>query len=425
LTIQTMSFKIFSYPNNPRVYKVLIAARYNGVDIEAPEFNFGVDNQAPEFKKKNPLGKVPVLETPEGPLWESNAIVRYIARLNDDAKLYGSNKYEAGLVDQWIDFSVSQIELPAAAWLYPIFKIVENNPQATNNAKGELRNVLALLNEHLETRTYLVNERITLADIVVSSALLQLFTTVLDPGFRKLFVNVVRWFTTLVNQPHFKAVLGEVVLCVKMAVAPKPEPKAEAEAVPEKKEAKPKEKREKKPKAEDEEDFDDVPNDVPKAPNPLDLLPPTPLNLEEWKRIYSNQDTRTLALPWFWDILSKDPTGWAIWKSDYKFNSDLDKLYMTNNLVGGFIQRCEKLRKYGFGSILIFGEEGASEIAGVWLFRGLDIPAEMLDVPDYESYNWKKLDWQNEEDKTVIEDFFAWNGDFGGKKFNDQGKVFK
>jgi len=163
-----MSYKIYSYPNNPRVYKALIAARYNNVDIEVPAFNFGVDNTTAEFKKKNPLGKVPVLETPDGKyLWESNAIARYIARLSNRANLYGSSDYEAGLVDQWIDFSVSQIELPAAAWLYPIFRIVENNPVATSNAKGEIRNVLQILNEHLLTRTFLVGERVTLADIVV------------------------------------------------------------------------------------------------------------------------------------------------------------------------------------------------------------------------------------------------------------------
>ena len=36
---------------------------------------------------------------------------------------------------------------------------------------------------------------------------------VFDPTFRKDFPNVERYFTTLVNQPEFKAVLGDVVLC--------------------------------------------------------------------------------------------------------------------------------------------------------------------------------------------------------------------
>ena len=40
---------------------------------------------------------------------------------------------------------------------------------------------------------------------------------VMDPEFRKKFQNVNRWFSTMVNQPHFKAVTGEVKLATKMA----------------------------------------------------------------------------------------------------------------------------------------------------------------------------------------------------------------
>jgi elongation factor 1-gamma len=40
---------------------------------------------------------------------------------------------------------------------------------------------------------------------------------VLEPAFRQPYPNVTRWFTTCVNQPQFKAVLGEVKLCEKMA----------------------------------------------------------------------------------------------------------------------------------------------------------------------------------------------------------------
>ena len=39
----------------------------------------------------------------------------------------------------------------------------------------------------------------------------------MDAGFRQPFPNVTRWFVTLVNQPEFKAVLGDVTLCSKMA----------------------------------------------------------------------------------------------------------------------------------------------------------------------------------------------------------------
>ena len=38
-----------------------------------------------------------------------------------------------------------------------------------------------------------------------------------DPAYRGPFPNVNRWFLTCVNQPQFKAILGEVVLCTKAA----------------------------------------------------------------------------------------------------------------------------------------------------------------------------------------------------------------
>lgn len=43
---------------------------------------------------------------------------------------------------------------------------------------------------------------------------------------------------------------------------------------------------------------------------------------------------------------------------------------------------------------------------------------------DYESYSWKKLDPDAPETKEMVKEFFLWEGNFGGKKFN-QGKVFK
>lgn len=55
----------------------------------------GVDNKTPSFLAMNPNGKVPTLSTPEGAIWESNAIARYVARLNPAAGLYGNTPIQA------------------------------------------------------------------------------------------------------------------------------------------------------------------------------------------------------------------------------------------------------------------------------------------------------------------------------------------
>jgi len=423
-----MSLKIYSYPNNPRVYKALIAAKYVGVTVEVPEFHFGEDNKTAEFLKKNPLGKVPVLETPEGTIWESNAIARYVAR-QGSANLLGSSSYEQGLVDQWIDFTIGELDLPARAWLYPIWGFVPNNVEITKKAQADIRKSLDILNKHFLTRTWIVGERVTLADIVLACSLLPLYTTVLDTGFRKAFVNLNRWFTTLVNQPNFKSVVGEVKLCEKMQIAPKAAEAPKEEAP--KKEAPKKEAAPKKEPPKEEKSLEEIAEEeekkAAKLPNPLDQLPPTKLDLDSWKRKYSNEDTRTAAMPWFWEHFEKE--GWSIWFCEYKYNAELDKLFKTNNFVGGWLQRLDKLRKYGFGSVLIFGEEPNLSIGGCWLFRGPSaVPKEMTECDDYELYEWRQADIDNAADRALIEDFWAWNGKFGqepARPFFDQGKVFK
>ncbi|KAG5569385.1 hypothetical protein H5410_059151 [Solanum commersonii] len=64
--------------NNKNASKALIAAEYTGVKVEhAKDFQMGVSNKTSEFLEMNPIGKVPVLQTPDGPVFESNAIARY------------------------------------------------------------------------------------------------------------------------------------------------------------------------------------------------------------------------------------------------------------------------------------------------------------------------------------------------------------
>ncbi|KOM37831.1 hypothetical protein LR48_Vigan03g121300 [Vigna angularis] len=89
----------------------MASSEYSGVQLEfAPDFEFSVSNKTPEFLKMNPLGKFPVLETPDGPVFESNAIARYVARLNGDNALYLSTPIDNARIDQWIDFSTLEID---------------------------------------------------------------------------------------------------------------------------------------------------------------------------------------------------------------------------------------------------------------------------------------------------------------------------
>uniref|UniRef100_A0AAY4D381 Elongation factor 1-gamma n=1 Tax=Denticeps clupeoides TaxID=299321 RepID=A0AAY4D381_9TELE len=113
---------------------------------------------------------------------------------------------------------------------------------------------------------------------------------------------------------------------------------------------------------------------------------------------------------------------------EYRFPKELTQTFMSCNLITGMFQRLDKLRKNAFASVLLFGTNNDSIISGVWVFRGQDLAFTLSDdwQIDYESYAWRKLDVDSEECKTMVKEYFAWEGEFKhvGKAFN-QGKVFK
>ena len=55
------------------------------------------------------------------------------------------------------------------------------------------------------------------------------------------------------------------------------------------------------------------------------------MDMEEWKRTYSNEDTQKVALPYFWKHF--DPNTMSIWKCKYLYDSDLSMPFMSENLI--------------------------------------------------------------------------------------------
>jgi len=324
------------------------------------------------------------------------------------------------LIESWIDFAANEVEAPVDVWLGPVEGRFPFDQEANKKAIADVRKVLVSLDAYFVNKTFLVRDRLSLADIVLATALLPGYRVLFDPGFRKAFKNTNRWFSTCINQPHFVDVLGKVDLCDKKPPAPKKEEP--------KKQEQPKKEQPKaaKPAADDDDDGDIPAAAEEKKVKPFSHLPPTKFNMNDFKVAYSNEDTRSVALPHLYQHFEKQ--GWSLYFVEYKYPEDLQKLFMVSNLLGGFCQRAEGIRDFVCGSLLIFGEENNYEIHGAILLRGAEWPAaEMADIPDTESYKWTKIDLEtvSAEDKEFFDDLWAWEGKFKGKKFTEAGKVMK
>ena len=92
---------------------------------------------------------------------------------------------------------------------------------------------------------------------------------------------------------------------------------------------------------------------------------------------------------------------------------------MSSNQIGGFFARLEASRKYLFGSLGVLGENNNSIISGVLILRGPDVKPVVDVAPDWESYDYKKLDLDNADDKAFFEAALAWDLEVNGKKWVD------
>jgi elongation factor 1-gamma len=399
---------LYTYPENFRAYKAQIAAQYSGAKVkvvsQAPEFKFGETNKTDAFLKKFPTGKVPAYENSDGvTLFEANAIAHYVA----DEKLRGASALDSAYVRQWMDFADNEI-LPASCnWVFPCLGAMQFNKQNTEAAKEAIKCALSVLNKHLETRTFLVGERISLADIAVCCNLLQLYTHVLEPAFRAAYQNTNRWFMTLVNQPEFKTVIGEFKLCEKMAQfdSKKYQELHGGNKKDVKKDKKPAPAPQKKePKK--EEPVAEEPPKVTKPKDPFALMPAGSFVWDDWKKMYSNNPAAT-AMEYFFENFDAENN--SVWFCDYSYASELSLLFMTANLVEGMFQRLDRMRKYSFGCMKVLGENRNNTIKGVWIWRGKGLAfdqSEDLQV-DSPSYKWTKLEWGTDETKNLITTYFT------------------
>ena len=93
--------------------------------------------------------------------------------------------------------------------------------------------------------------------------------------------------------------------------------------------------------------------------------------MDAFKRTYSNEDTATVAIPYFWEHFNKED--YSVWLAEYQYNDELRMIFMACNLVGGMFQRLDKLNKTAFASVGIFGKDNAVVIEGIWIFRGQEL----------------------------------------------------
>lgn len=354
--------------------------------------------------------RFPALGTPSGYIPGSNASLRYIANSHPVYELYGRSCGERAAVDAALDMITTELETPLLAF--------EHHGADIKLVSADLKKTFGACDATLAKQTYLVCERLSIADLslagaVAASVQLKVLTTE-DLG---QYVNLCRLYNTIAGRCEWK--LKHIEPNVE-AVAASPSAggkKAGKKDEGKKKEEKKEEKKEDKPAAE-------AAPPAPKVKDPIELLPPTDFDMEAWKRYYSNsKDLKGDAMPYLWEHLDKE--GWSFWHMEYQRYTEDDntKEFMASNLLGMFLQRIDNwLRKYMFAVCNVFQEDGYYGVEGIFLWRGQEVPQRLVENDQYESFKWTKLSLDT--DKQKITDFFCEGDEINGKAIKSC-KVYK
>ena len=323
-----------------------------------------------------------------------------------------------------MSFCNSEIATVLPHAFHPLIGLEPYNKKTVTEALNAVMKATSVLEDHLLVHTFLVGERITLADLFCAGILTWGFQYFFDKKWRSENPSVVRWYETVFHQPIYAAVVGSNINFIDEAHKNQPPAKPKGEEKPK---AAKQEKAAPKPKSKEpdnEEDEEEEEKPAPKPKHPLEALPKPTLPLDDWKRKYSNEETREVALPWFWEHFN--PEEYSLWQVDYKYNDELTMTFMTSNLIGGFFTRLEASRKYIFGCASVYGVTNDSIIKGAFVIRGQEAQPAFDVAPDYDSYEFTKLD--PKKDQEFIDDMWSWDKpiEVKGKKYEwADGKVFK
>jgi glutathione S-transferase len=164
-----VSYRLYDYLPSGNGYKARLVLRQLGLPYELVELDIKHgETRTPEFLAKNPNGRIPLLEIPgQGFLSESHAIISYLA---EGSSLIPADRLDRARMWQWLCFEQYNLEPNIGTVRFWIGSLHRTEAELGDKLVEKRRNgeaALAVLEQGLTGRTFLVGERYSLADIAL------------------------------------------------------------------------------------------------------------------------------------------------------------------------------------------------------------------------------------------------------------------
>jgi glutathione S-transferase len=200
--------KLYFHPASLFARKPRIAAEMLGVDLETQMVDiFAGEGQSPDFLLLNPQGKVPTLVDGDFFLWESNAIVQYLAAHAPASPFNPQDVQSRADILRW-QFWESTSWAPASiVYIYenlfkPMLGRGKPDPEELKKGDEKFHRCAKVLDGHLANRPWLVGDTMTLADISVAPVLMYANQAKMPWAD---YLHIAAWFDRIQHLPAWTA----------------------------------------------------------------------------------------------------------------------------------------------------------------------------------------------------------------------------
>ena len=140
-------------------------------------------NTTPEFLEMNPMGRVPVIDDGAVILFESQAILRYLASKHDAEQLWPGNPEKRAPVDQWMEWTkvnIVPVNTYKVFWQLVRTRAIDRDHKRVAAGEAELKKLMGIADRQISRLGWLAGPKMSLADISFGTQLFRYFTVDFD-----------------------------------------------------------------------------------------------------------------------------------------------------------------------------------------------------------------------------------------------------
>jgi len=205
--------KIWGRNTSSNVQKVIWALGEMKLPFERVDVGgaFGKTKE-PFYLEMNPNSLVPVLEEEDGfTLWESNAIVRYLAAKHANRTLEPADLKTRARAGKWMDWQLSVMGPALTPVFWGLIRTPPEKRDANAIAAGKVKSIEAaqIMDAQLGKTQYLAGDAFSYGDIPLGIMIYRY--TQLIPE-RPKTINLDRWYAAIASRPAFKEQVASVPL---------------------------------------------------------------------------------------------------------------------------------------------------------------------------------------------------------------------